>query len=132
MPSPPQCTDCANQRRAARISLASGAVLRAYACKNHLEETFQAIHPGRPIDWTLGIRCQPEPGELEARDLLAELCDDLLDVQIGTSMFWKDDDELRDDHFTEYVHYHLLRASRLMKWEHYDSSKIWERESHPN
>ena len=64
--------------------------------------------------------------EALAASLLRELCDDILDVQIGTLMFWTDA-ELAEDHFAEYVHYWLLKASQKMGWQHYDSSKVWER-----
>ncbi len=60
-----------------------------------------------------------------AVELLQNLCDDLLDVQIGTLMFWSEA-EIRDDHFAEYVHHWLLKASRKMGWDHEDSSKFWE------
>lgn len=60
-----------------------------------------------------------------ATELLHELCNDLLDVQIATLMFWSVA-EVRDDHFVEYVHYHLLKASRKMGWDNEDSSKFWE------
>jgi hypothetical protein len=64
--------------------------------------------------------------EATAVELLRELCDDMLDVQIGTLMFWGSDEKLAKDHFAEYVHYWLLKASKTMGWEHYDSSHVWE------
>lgn len=63
--------------------------------------------------------------EPNAYDILSELCGDLLDIQIGTLMFWKSEQELVDDHFAEYVHHLILEASRKMGWQHYDSSHVW-------
>ena len=63
--------------------------------------------------------------EPNAYDILNDLCFDLLTVQIGTLMFWNKE-AIRDDHFAEYVHHHLLKAARRMGWEHTDSSKFWE------
>jgi hypothetical protein len=62
----------------------------------------------------------------KAYDILADLCFDILTVQIGTRMFWKTDEALRGDHFAEYVHYHLLKASQALGWEYHDSSAIWK------
>lgn len=61
-----------------------------------------------------------------AYDILNSICFDILNVQIGTSMFWKTDEELREDHFAEYVHYWLLKASKDLGWEHDDSSAVWK------
>jgi hypothetical protein len=66
----------------------------------------------------------PEDREL-AVELLRDLCDDLLDVQIGTLMFWSPA-EIREDHFAEYVQHWLLKASREMGWQNEASSKYWE------
>lgn len=65
-----------------------------------------------------------EADQANAKQLLLELCNDILDNQIGTSMFWRGDD-LKDDYFAEHVHYFLLKASRAMGWKHYDSSAAW-------
>jgi hypothetical protein len=64
-----------------------------------------------------------------AYDLLKSLCDDILDNQIGTLMFWSEDALLREDHFAEYIHYWLQKASQRMGWAHCDSSDIWEGKS---
>ena len=50
--------------------------------------------------------------------LLKRLCDDLLEVQLATRMFWADDQELRDDPFAAYVYELLHEASLLMGWRH--------------
>lgn len=60
-----------------------------------------------------------------AAQLLQELCNDILDIQIGTLMFWNEA-ELRDDHFAEYVHHWLLEASQKMGWDHVDSTRVWK------
>ncbi len=65
--------------------------------------------------------------ESTAAELLHQLCFDILDIQIGTLMFWGTEEKLADDHFAEYVHYWLLKASKKMGWQHYYSSKVWER-----
>jgi len=54
----------------------------------------------------------------QAAILLKRLCDDLLDVQLGTRMFWADDQELRGDPFAAYVYGLLHEASLLMGWRH--------------
>lgn len=66
----------------------------------------------------------PTP-EAKAAQLLKGLCDDILDIQIGTLMVW-DEAGLREDRFAQYVHHWLLDASRRMGCTHYDSSKVWE------
>jgi hypothetical protein len=65
------------------------------------------------------------PAEDLAAELLWSLCQDILDIQIGTRMFWGTDQKLREDPFAEYIHHWLQKASKDMGWEHHDSSAAW-------
>lgn len=71
-----------------------------------------------------------EKQRTESRDALAaallfDLCYDMLNVQIGTRMFWKDDDALKRDHFAEYVYLRLQDSCRQMGWKMVDSASYW-------
>jgi hypothetical protein len=82
-----------------------------------------------PQDWAAQSLVRPASQADDAPnayDILNSICFDILNVQIGTSMFWKTDEELREDHFAEYVHYWLLKASKDLGWEHDDSSAVWK------
>jgi hypothetical protein len=68
-----------------------------------------------------GMTVKPD----RAQQMLEAICDDILDLQIGTTMFWPTAATLRADAFADYVHFHLLEASKAMGWEHHDSSKVW-------
>ena len=86
-----------------------------------------------PTDDELAKQLELVPADMakRAEAILRDLCDDFLDVQIGTAMFWKSDAALEDDAFAQYVHARLLDASRAMGYGNYDSSNIWDGDHDP-